>query len=58
MIEEVKKLKEKGISSKRLDDLGLEYRYINLYLDEKLNLSEMKEQLYNKINQFAKRQMT
>jgi tRNA A37 N6-isopentenylltransferase MiaA len=29
-----------------------------LYLDEKLNLSEMKEQLYNKINQFAKRQMT
>lgn len=58
MIEEVKKLKESGISSKRLDDLGLEYRYINLYLDGKLNLSEMKEQLYNKICQFAKRQMT
>jgi tRNA A37 N6-isopentenylltransferase MiaA len=29
-----------------------------LYLDEKLSLVEMKEQLYNKINQFAKRQMT
>ncbi len=58
MIDEVKKLKESGISSKRLDDLGLEYRYINLYLDGKLNLSEMKEQLYNKICQFAKRQMT
>jgi tRNA dimethylallyltransferase len=29
-----------------------------LYLDGKLNLSEMKEQLYNKICQFAKRQMT
>ena len=58
MIEEVKKLKESGISSKRLDDLGLEYRYINLYLEGKLSLNEMKEQLYNKINQFAKRQMT
>ena len=58
MIDEVKKLKESGISSKRLDDLGLEYRYINLYLDGKLNLSEMKEQLYLKICQFAKRQMT
>jgi tRNA dimethylallyltransferase len=58
MIDEVKKLKESGISSKRLDDLGLEYRYVNLYLDEKLSLVEMKEQLYNKINQFAKRQMT
>jgi tRNA dimethylallyltransferase len=58
MIDEVKKLKESGISSKRLDDLGLEYRYVNLYLNEKLNLSEMKEQLYLKICQFAKRQMT
>ncbi len=58
MIDEVKKLKEKGISPKRLDDLGLEYRYINLYLEGKLSLKAMKEQLYNKINQFAKRQMT
>jgi len=58
MVDEVKKLKEKGISPKRLDDLGLEYRYINLYLEGKLSLKAMKEQLYNKINQFAKRQMT
>lgn len=58
MIKEVEELKANGISSKRLDDLGLEYRYVNLYLEGKLNLEEMKEQLYNKICQFAKRQMT
>jgi len=58
MIEEVKNLKENGISSKRLDDLGLEYRYINMYLDKKIPLKEMKEKLYTKICQFAKRQMT
>jgi len=58
MIEEVRQLKEKGITSERLDDLGLEYRYINMYLDNKISLDIMKEQLYNKICQFAKRQMT
>lgn len=58
MIDEVEKLKNMGISSKRLDDLGLEYRYINLYLDGKINFEEMKIQLYSKICQFAKRQMT
>lgn len=58
MIDEVKNLKEEGISSQRLNDLGLEYRYINRYLEEKLSLKETKQQLYNKICQFAKRQMT
>lgn len=58
MIEEVKILKEKGVASKRLHDLGLEYRYVDMYLEKKLSLKEMKEQLYIKICQFAKRQMT
>jgi tRNA dimethylallyltransferase len=58
MIEEVRKLKDDGVTSQRLNDLGLEYRYLNLYLEGKLNLKEMKEQLYIKICQFAKRQMT
>jgi tRNA dimethylallyltransferase len=58
MIDEVKNLKARGISSQRLSDLGLEYRYINLYLEGKLSLKETKQQLYNKICQFAKRQMT
>lgn len=58
MVDEVKNLKASGVSSQRLNDLGLEYRYINLYLEGKLSLKETKEQLYNKICQFAKRQMT
>ena len=58
MVEEVQKLKEKGVTNKRLDDLGLEYRYVNLYLEGKLSLAEMKEELYYKICQFSKRQMT
>jgi len=58
MIDEVKNLKEKGMTSERLNDLGLEYRYLNLYLENKLTLDEMKKQLYTKICQFSKRQMT
>jgi tRNA dimethylallyltransferase len=58
MIEEVKKLKEKGVSSKRLDDFGLEYRWINRYLEQKITYEEMVESLYRDICHYAKRQMT
>lgn len=58
MIKEVKKLKKQNISSKRLYDLGLEYRYINLYLDKKISYQEMYDTLYKKIIDFAKRQLT
>lgn len=58
MIEEVENLKKNGVTSKRLYDLGLEYRYVDMYLEGKLTLAEMKEQLHIKICQFAKRQMT
>lgn len=58
MIEEVKKLKEEGVSSKRLEDFGLEYRFINRYLENKINYQEMKEVLLKEIIKYAKRQMT
>lgn len=58
MIEEVQKLKEKGLKADRLDDFGLEYRYLNMYLENKISLPDMKQQLYYKIWQFAKRQLT
>jgi len=58
MIEEVKKLKEQGVSSKRLEDFGLEYRYVNRYLENKINFKEMKEMLEKEIIKYAKRQMT
>ena len=58
MIREAKKLWSKGLSYKRMNELGLEYRYLALFLQNKLN----KEQLINKLNiairQYAKRQMT
>ncbi len=58
MIDEIKKLKENGIFSKRLEDFGLEYRWLNRYLEKKITLLEMKEGLYRDICHYAKRQMT
>jgi len=58
MIEEVKKLKDNGVPSKRLEDFGLEYRWLNRYLENQITLLEMKEGLYRDICHYAKRQMT
>jgi len=58
MIEETKKLKESSIPSKRLEDFGLEYRWLNRYLEKKITFLEMKEGLYRDICHYAKRQMT
>jgi len=58
MIEEVKKLKENGISSKRLEDFGLEYRWVNRYLENQVNYKEMFDSLYRDICNYTKRQMT
>lgn len=46
------------LSFKRAYELGLEYRYAALYLKGKLDKSEMVEQLYAAIRQYARRQMT
>jgi len=62
MIAEVKKLKNPpaggGLSWKRLDDFGLEYRYIAKYLQGKITKQEMVEKLQKEIEHYAKRQMT
>ncbi|MDO8752190.1 MAG: tRNA (adenosine(37)-N6)-dimethylallyltransferase MiaA [Candidatus Wolfebacteria bacterium] len=47
-----------GLSWKRLDDLGLEYRYVSRYLRGVLSYEEMVEQLERAIFKYAKRQMT
>ena len=57
MIREVKNLK-KQLSWRRLDDLGLEYRYVAKYLKGELNRTEMEEMLKKEIYRFAKRQLT
>ncbi len=58
MIEEVKNLHKSGVSWKRLEELGLEYRYIAFYLQKKLDYKEMVAQLQKAIENYAKRQMT
>ncbi|HEY4528459.1 MAG TPA: tRNA (adenosine(37)-N6)-dimethylallyltransferase MiaA [Candidatus Paceibacterota bacterium] len=59
IIQEAKKLiKLKKLSYKRMEELGLEYRYVAMYLQEKLSKKEMVEKLYIAIRHYAKRQMT
>ncbi len=58
MIKEVQKLRKQGLSWKRLDDFGLEYRYISLYLQKKLSYDEMFTQLSYAIKHYSKRQLT
>jgi len=58
MVEEVERLLSLGISREKLDFLGLEYRYIGLYLQGRLSYDEMFQKLNTRIHQFAKRQET
>jgi tRNA dimethylallyltransferase len=58
MIEEVESLLNKGFSHERLQRLGLEYKYISLYLKGDLDFEAMKESLFFEIRRFSKRQMT
>jgi tRNA dimethylallyltransferase len=58
MIDEIKRLLDKGISPDDLIYYGLEYKYLTLYVIGKLSYDEMFEQLEIAIHQFAKRQMT
>lgn len=58
MVAEVRKLKDEGLSWKRLYDLGLEYRYTAMYLQKEISKQEMIDQLEKSIWQYAKRQRT
>lgn len=61
MIAEVRKLHRLptgGVSWKKLIDFGLEYKFVALYLQNKLTKQEMIEQLKKAIWHYAKRQMT
>ncbi len=57
MIEEVKRLHREGVSWKRLESFGLEYKFVSKYLKGELEYEEMVEKLNIAIRQFAKRQM-
>ncbi|MFA5124443.1 MAG: tRNA (adenosine(37)-N6)-dimethylallyltransferase MiaA [Patescibacteria group bacterium] len=58
MIKEIKKLRRQGVSWKRLEEFGLEYRYVSRYLRGLISYEEMLGQLKNEIHHFAKRQLT
>ncbi len=58
MIDEIQKLHASGVSYKRLEELGLEAKYIALYLQGKLSKEEMREQLLASSLKFSKRQLT
>ncbi len=57
MFHEVKKLHKQGVSWRRLEKFGLEYKYCALYLQKKLSRDEMFAQLLTAIKQYSKRQM-
>jgi len=58
MIVEVKKLRRGGLSWKRLEELGLEYKYTAQYLQGKLIQEEMIAKIQKESEKFVKRQMT
>jgi len=58
MFKEIADLHKDGVSWKRMNSLGLEYRYISLYLQNKITKEEMIEKLSTEIWHFAKRQKT
>ena len=58
MVDEVRKLLDKGIQAEDLVYYGLEYKYLTLYATGQLSYEEMVSQLEIAIHQFAKRQMT
>ncbi|MBY0376559.1 tRNA (adenosine(37)-N6)-dimethylallyltransferase MiaA [Patescibacteria group bacterium] len=58
MLNEAKKLHKNNLSWKRMRELGLEYKYMALYLEGKLTKEAMIEKLQIEIQKYAKRQIT
>ncbi len=57
MVAEAKRLHGRGLSYKRMDELGLEYRFLARHLKGELSKEEMREELERAILKYAKRQM-
>lgn len=58
MITETMRLHSKGLSWKRMEELGLEYRYMARFLQGKMSRQEMIAKLEVEIGRYSKRQMT
>lgn len=57
MVREARELHRKGLSYKRMEQLGLEYRYLARFLQGKMSKDEMVRELEREICNYAKRQM-
>jgi tRNA dimethylallyltransferase len=58
MVKEAEDLHQAGLSYERMHSLGLEYRYLAMYLQQEIKYEDMVKQLEIKTRQYAKRQMT
>ncbi len=58
MLQEARSLQQKGLSYERMDQLGLEYRFMAKHLKNELNSDGLISGLNIATRQFAKRQMT
>ncbi len=58
IVGEVKNLIKNGVNHKRLQKFGLEYKWISLYLQNKISYLEMENELLRDIIRYSKRQMT
>jgi len=58
LVAEVESLHQFGVSWKKLESFGLEYRHIAWYLQERIDYEQMVEKLFTAIRQFSKRQKT
>lgn len=57
MVAEAKRLHSQGLSWRRMESLGLEYRFMAQFLQDKLSKEKMIADLETAIRQFSKRQM-
>jgi len=58
MLKEVNKLHKKGLSWKRLEEFGLEYRFVAQYLQNKITHQQMIDNIQKESEHYVKRQMT
>jgi tRNA dimethylallyltransferase len=58
MVQEIEGLVKSGVSYKRLEALGLEYKYIAIFLQKKMRRNDMEVELLRESLRYVKRQMT
>ena len=58
LLKEIKELKKSGLSWKRIESFGLEYKFLAQHLQGKITLEEAEKLSVISIRQYAKRQMT